>query len=155
MTGFWSCLAQGVFEHGPVRKVQSTTCSVQGRILCKPVWRWFFLSVEGTTGPRVAWLMHRVGQNHLYIQCIYGNLGRKITKYTVVYGVFIRFWPTLLMQHSSITHLRTRPFSLQACLADSQHTTNHSKLWRGRALFTPFCHTAQFVLCYSLCIFNL
>jgi len=26
---------------------------------------------------------------------IYGILGREITKYTVTYGVRIRFWPTL------------------------------------------------------------
>ena len=37
----------------------------------------------------------RVGQNHSYIGCIYGIIGREITKYTVIYGVYIRFWPTL------------------------------------------------------------
>jgi hypothetical protein len=34
----------------------------------------------------------------IYIQCVYGIFGREITKYTVIYGVFIifiRFWPTL------------------------------------------------------------
>ena len=30
-----------------------------------------------------------------YIRCIHGILGRKITKYTAIYGVYIRFWPTL------------------------------------------------------------
>jgi hypothetical protein len=34
----------------------------------------------------------RVGQNHIYT---YGTSGREITKYTVIYGVNIRFWPTL------------------------------------------------------------
>jgi len=29
------------------------------------------------------------------MQCIYGIFGREITKYTVIYGVYIRFWPTL------------------------------------------------------------
>jgi len=38
--------------------------------------------------------MCRVGQN-MYIRCIYGILGREITNYTVIYGVYIRFWPTL------------------------------------------------------------
>jgi hypothetical protein len=33
----------------------------------------------------------------IYIRCIYGNFGREITKYTVKYGVYIRFWPTLMM----------------------------------------------------------
>jgi len=63
----------------------------------------------------------RVGQNHIYttydrifggfpakihriyiglagticIQRIYGIFGREITKYTVVYGVYTRLWPTL------------------------------------------------------------
>ena len=31
----------------------------------------------------------------LYIRCIHGIFGREITKYMVVYGVYIRFWPTL------------------------------------------------------------
>jgi len=33
----------------------------------------------------------------IYIRCIYGIFGREITKYTVIYGVYIRFWPTLRM----------------------------------------------------------
>ena len=36
-----------------------------------------------------------VGQNHIYIRCIYGIIDREIIKYTVTYGVYIRFWPTL------------------------------------------------------------
>ena len=35
----------------------------------------------------------------IYIRCIYGNLGREITKYTVIYGVYVRSWPTLLFLH--------------------------------------------------------
>jgi hypothetical protein len=31
----------------------------------------------------------------IYIRCKYGIFGREITKYTVIYGVYIRFWPTL------------------------------------------------------------
>jgi hypothetical protein len=31
----------------------------------------------------------------IYIRLIYGIFGREITKYTVIYGVYIRFWPTL------------------------------------------------------------
>ena len=31
----------------------------------------------------------------IYIRCLYGTFGRKITKYTVIYGVYKRFWPTL------------------------------------------------------------
>ena len=39
----------------------------------------------------------RVGQNHIYIRCVYGIFGREFTIYTVIYGVYIRFWPTLSM----------------------------------------------------------
>ena len=42
--------------------------------------------------------MFRVGQNH--ISYIYGNFGREITNYTVIYGAYIRFWPTLDMFHN-------------------------------------------------------
>jgi hypothetical protein len=31
----------------------------------------------------------------IYIRFIYGFFGREITKYTAIYGVYIRFWPTL------------------------------------------------------------
>ena len=30
-----------------------------------------------------------------YIRCIYRTFGRQITIHTVIYGVYIRFWPTL------------------------------------------------------------
>ena len=35
----------------------------------------------------------------IYTRCIYNVSGREITKYTVIYGVYIRFWPTLGMRH--------------------------------------------------------
>ena len=31
----------------------------------------------------------------IYIRCIYGMFGREITKYTVIYGAYLRFWSTL------------------------------------------------------------
>jgi hypothetical protein len=33
----------------------------------------------------------------LYIRCVYGKYGREIAKCTVIYGVYVRFWPTLGM----------------------------------------------------------
>jgi len=33
----------------------------------------------------------------IYIRFTYGIFGREITKYTVIHGVHIRFWPTLIM----------------------------------------------------------
>ena len=44
-----------------------------------------------------AWCPHhtsqksRVGQNHIPIRFIYDIFGREITKYTVIYGVYVRF----------------------------------------------------------------
>ena len=38
---------------------------------------------------------------HMYIPCIYGNSGREITTYTVIYGVHIRFWPTLVFMRGN------------------------------------------------------
>jgi hypothetical protein len=37
----------------------------------------------------------RVCQYRIYAVYIYGIFGREITKLTVIYGVYIRFWPTL------------------------------------------------------------
>ena len=34
---------------------------------------------------------------YIYIQFIYGIFGREITKYTVIYGVLIRFCPIVVM----------------------------------------------------------
>ena len=36
---------------------------------------------------------------HIHIWCTYGMFGREITKYTVIYGLQIRFWPTLGTHH--------------------------------------------------------
>jgi hypothetical protein len=33
----------------------------------------------------------------IYIQCVYGIFGREITKNTVIYGVYMRFWQNLCM----------------------------------------------------------
>jgi len=40
----------------------------------------------------------------IYIRCIYGILGRETTKYTVIYGVYIRFWPTQLVHLSTFVY---------------------------------------------------
>ena len=36
----------------------------------------------------------------IYTRCIYGILGREITKFTVIYNVYIQFSPTLLITYS-------------------------------------------------------
>jgi hypothetical protein len=45
--------------------------------------------------------MCRVGQNHICTVCIC-FFGRETTKYTVIYGVCIRFWPTLYMCYNCL-----------------------------------------------------
>jgi len=48
----------------------------------------------------------RIGQNPIYTVCI-RYFGREITKYTVIYCAYMRFWPTLIItHHGSETTLR-------------------------------------------------
>ena len=68
---------------------QNTWCSCDHATLPKPA---TYIGLAKTT----------------YIRCIYGILGREITKYTVIYGVYIRSWPTL--------NIYNRYISLQPCL---------------------------------------
>jgi len=64
----------------------------------------------------------------IYIRCIYGIFGNDITKYTVIYGVYIRFWPTLFMpqytrgftQNHNDTHMYTH-----TRYRHTQHNTRH------------------------------
>jgi len=68
----------------------------------------------------------RVGQNHIYTLYIYSNYGRELTKYTFIYGVYIRFWPTL---HVSNVHaLRVFPHAC-GCLCSC-------KVWSAVGLGT-------------------
>jgi hypothetical protein len=43
---------------------------------------------------------------------MYCNFGREITKYTVIYGVFLRFWPTLMIMQMAVCPLDTSLDSL-------------------------------------------
>ena len=40
----------------------------------------------------------------IYIRSIYGIFGREFIKYTVIYGVYIRFWPTLRFSYMRTWH---------------------------------------------------
>ena len=40
---------------------------------------------------------------------MYGIFGKEITKYTVIYNVHIRFWPTLHNIYTVIVHIRFQP----------------------------------------------
>ena len=50
----------------------------------------------------------------IYIRCIYSIFGREIIKYTVIYGVCIRFWPTL--------HIRCLLVYANTCLLEYANT---------------------------------
>ena len=70
-------------------------------MLCIAVY--FERLVYGHKGPRpplqcslrVGWA--RTVYINTYIRCTYGIFSREITIHTVVYGVYIQFWPTLQM----------------------------------------------------------
>jgi hypothetical protein len=47
-----------------------------------------------------------VGQSHTYARSIYGVFGREITRCTVVCGVYLRFWPTLVITSDTKTDVR-------------------------------------------------
>jgi hypothetical protein len=76
------------------------------------------------------------GQNHICIRCKYGIFGREITIHTVMYGVYIRFRPTL--------HKRggLRP-PLRCCndkssdLHSNFHRHTHTLSWRRPCVTTP------------------
>jgi hypothetical protein len=42
----------------------------------------------------IKFLKHTGLAKTICIRCVYGIFGREITKYTVIYGVYILFWPT-------------------------------------------------------------
>jgi hypothetical protein len=48
----------------------------------------------------------------VYIRCICVILGREITMYTVMYGVYIRFWPTLKIRLALTVHCTARHIEL-------------------------------------------
>jgi len=53
---------------------------------------------------------------------MYGVFGRKIIKYTVIYGEHIRFWPTLCIWHVYKQAVVFRACSMCTCLVYSmQH----------------------------------
>jgi hypothetical protein len=49
---------------------------------------------------------------YIFIRCVYGISGREITKYTVIYGTYIRFWPTLI-------NIREKRNATLCCVLDS------------------------------------
>ena len=72
--------------------------------------------------------INRSGHSYINKRCMYGIPGREITKYTVIYDVHIRFWPTLQLDdpsglawfkcmphHTTPTRCSTRTMRRSAC----------------------------------------
>ena len=85
--------------------------------------------------------MHRVGQNRIYtvyIRYFCGIFGREITKYTVIYGVYIRFWPTLNINDGA----RYRCFVLD--IAGAARAA-HKRVAHKRRVQKKYMHTQSHV----------
>jgi len=70
----------------------------------------------------------------IYIRFIYGIFGSEITKNTVIYGVYIRFWPTLLIcflaggwPHMSVTIVVDSAVWSNMKHLRSKHTQTHTR----------------------------
>ena len=53
----------------------------------------------------------------IYMRCVHGVFGREITRNTVYYGVYIRFWPTLNIDREALLYQGRA--SWHRCLASS------------------------------------
>jgi len=67
----------------------------------------------------------------IYIRCIYGIFGWEVTKYTVIHGAFIRFWPTLQISEVLSSNKRAGGKSKQKCIYKCTHTHTHTHTHKG------------------------
>jgi len=61
----------------------------------------------------------------MYIRCTCGNVSREINIHTVIYGVYIRFWPTLMYIQLSQIPLNTQPYSADQNVCTSLKVLPH------------------------------
>jgi len=74
---------------------------------------------------------------YMYIRCIHGIFGREITKYTVLYGVYIRFWSTLSTAgtiRGTYLHTAQRQVAVSAAPLPRSHPTSWRKGCQGNVL---------------------
>ena len=76
-------------------------------VLANPRWDACFAFLLGVKSTRTQGTYLGLART-VYIRCIHGIHGREISKYTVIYGVYIRFWPT---QHSFMCTCVFMPWS--------------------------------------------
>jgi hypothetical protein len=75
----------------------------------------------------------------IYMRCKYGVFGREITNNTVIYGVYLRFWPTLYITCCKPTPAHTcaqacMPRCTRACLIGSFRVSHHHRCVPGLAM---------------------
>ena len=92
--------ARTVYMHAPYMTVCWNSCqnSPIFHCVCMATAALYFRVWRQTSRVQMlspTYFIYRVGHNRIYIRCIYGIFGRKITKYTVIYDVYMWFWPTL------------------------------------------------------------
>jgi len=73
--------------------------------MCVYVWVCVWKALAGPA------FIPRVGQDHTYSVYIHNIFGRGITKYTVLYGAYIQYWPILWL-----CNILDRAFSEHACV---------------------------------------
>ena len=82
-----------------------------------------------------------------HIQCIYVISGREITKYTVIHGVHIRFWPTLFLSHAHLCKVALHtspPRHLVLCFSSSCYCSDIQALaWATPRLIRSVCGFAS------------
>jgi len=86
----------------------------------------------------------------LYIRCIYGIFGRETTEYTVMYGVYIRFWPTLCVSHNALAaRCKQTIFPLNSTVFQYARTQLGPKnvLFLAHCRLVPCTHVFSFIQC--------
>jgi hypothetical protein len=81
----------------------------------------------------------------IYIRFIYGIFGRKITVYTVIYGAYIRFWPTVYISFHPNKHVLHRENAAPLTVAASYAKRTHTERTEG-SLSYDAVHCTKFIV---------
>jgi len=87
--------------------------------------------------------IYRVGQNHIYTVYI-RIFGSEFTKYTVIYGENIRFWPTLYIIYHMHSHVHA---ALKTCRPASLRL--HLRVQQTRVLSYPQSRSTKAMLAWK------
>jgi len=99
----YACLKKNGIVHTRTHKWPTTSCKCQLIVLCN----FQRITQHNPSLFLISWATlnnaYRLGLART-IRCIHGVVSWETTKYTVKYGVFIRFWPTLIKTDASYWH---------------------------------------------------